>query len=213
MNSGILERIIADARYRANLGWGSPRRGHPEATIRAHIEELSLNLLAIEPQLSTDEFWKLTVLIHVHDTFKPDSHARRAGSVAPAILHPDSHASIARAFLAEFTDDPAMLAIVQYHDEPFALYRQWKHKGKYNEPRFKTLLSAIPDWDLFLAFVIIDGTTAGKATAATEAGLPATSEPRDWFLSAITQLVTTRWTVETVRMVEAARAEAQARGP
>lgn len=199
---------MADPRYLANLDWGSPRRGHPEATIRAHIEELSMNLLAIEPQLSTEEFWKLTVLIHVHDTFKPDSHARRVGpphKSPPTILDPDSHASIARAFLAEFTDDQSMLATVQYHDEPFALYRQWKHKGKLNVARFEELLKAIPDWDLFLAFVIIDGTTAGKSQAAQEAGLTSVTEPRDWFLSAISQQVTTRWTKETVEMVKAAR--------
>lgn len=202
-------RILGDSRYRANLDWGSPRKGHPEATIRAHIAELLVNLdilaNAMGPALSNEEYWKLAILIHVHDTFKPDSHTRRAGPVSPPILDPDSHASIARAFLAEFTDDPALLATVQHHDEPFALWVKWKSKGRYNVERFEALLRAIPDWDLFLAFVIIDGTTAGKSVAAHEAGLAVVTEPREWFLHELAGRVTTRWTVETVRMVESAR--------
>jgi hypothetical protein len=53
--------------------------------------------------------------------------------------------------------------MVQYHDEPFALYRQVESKGKYNQDRFNALLKAIKDWNLFLAFNIIDGCTAGKS--------------------------------------------------
>ena len=49
------------------------------------------------------------------------------------------------------------------HDEPFALYRQSESKGKYNQDRFNALLQAIRDWNLFLAFNIIDGCTAGKS--------------------------------------------------
>lgn len=203
----IFYRITGDTRYQANVDWGAPRKGHPEATIRAHILELEANLEAMRALLSEDELWKLQILIHVHDTFKPDSHARRPGSASPAILDPDSHASIARAFLAEYTDDPAMLATVQYHDEPFALYRHWKHKGKIKQARFEALLEAIPDWDLFIAFVIIDGTTAGKSLAAQEAGLSTVTEPREWFLTQIADRVTTRWTGETVRRMEQARGE------
>ncbi|CAN5226396.1 hypothetical protein BH11PLA2_BH11PLA2_21230 [soil metagenome] len=52
--------------------------------------------------------------------------------------------------------------MVQYHDEPFALWRQFESKGKYNAERFATLLKNIQDWNLFLAFNIIDGCTIGK---------------------------------------------------
>lgn len=205
----IYTSIVADARYRANLDWGQRRKGHPEATIRAHIEELTHNLFALRPQLSAEEYVKLTILIHVHDTFKPDSHARRSGRHAPAITDPDSHASLARAFLAEFTDDWPMLATVQFHDEPFALWRKTQRserpEGTNVAIRLGKLIDAIPDWDLFVAFLIIDGTTAGKSEAAREAGLSTVTDSREWFLHELAGRVTTRWTVETVRMVEAAR--------
>jgi hypothetical protein len=65
-------------------------------------------------------------------------------------------------FLVDFCDDPDMLAVVQYHDEPFALWRQFACRGKVNHERLNTLLSNIRDWNLFLAFTIVDGCTEGK---------------------------------------------------
>jgi len=101
----------------------------------------------------------LKLLIHTHDTFKGEAQQ------GVAITDHNSHASLARAYLQTFCDDPDLLAMVQYHDEPFALWRQFDAKGKYNQARFDALLSNIKDWNLFLAFNIIDGCTAGKDTA------------------------------------------------
>ena len=56
----------------------------------------------------------------------------------------------------------------------FALYRQFETKGKYNRERFDQLLAAVRDWNLFLAFNIIDGCTEGKSR-----------EPLRWFFGEI----------------------------
>src|SRR4051812_5872310 len=106
----MLDRITADERYRRNLDWGKPRKGHPEGSIRAHIAELERNLAALSSRLTDEQIDKLRILIHVHDTFKPDAVE------GARILDPRSHASLARAFLAEFTDDRELLTIVQFHD-------------------------------------------------------------------------------------------------
>ena len=58
--------------------------------------------------------------------------------------------------------------MVQSHDEPFALWRQWNHKGAYNVSRRDQLLARIEDWNLFHAFLIIDGCTEGKTRAPLE---------------------------------------------
>lgn len=155
----IFERMIRDPRYLARLDWGTPRPGHPEGTIRAHIAELERNLEKLRSRLSPEDYWKLKLLIHVHDTFKPDSHE------GVAIASPKSHASLAARFLAEYCADPDLVTIVQFHDEPFALYRQLQHRGAYNRDRLRHMLTAIQDWNLFLAFEIIDGCTAGKSRA------------------------------------------------
>ena len=169
--------ITSDPRYQRNLDWGKVRPGHPEGTIRAHIAELERNLERLREKLSETDCWRLKVLVHTHDTFKGEA---RPG--AP-IAAPNSHASLARAFLAEFCDDADMLAMVQYHDEPFALWRQFKLKGRFNEERLATLLASIRDWNLFLAFNIVDGCTEGKQR-----------DPLRWLFSQVAQRVESTFT-------------------
>jgi hypothetical protein len=113
-------------------------------------------LESLRPKVSETDYWRLKVLIHTHDTFKGE--AERGVPITAAT----SHASLACAFLAEFCDDTDMLAMVQYHDEPFALWRQFEAKGKFNQERLTALLASIRDWNLFLAFNIVDGCTEGK---------------------------------------------------
>src|SRR5262245_26292906 len=155
-HKAIFEAVISDPQYQKNLDWGEARPGHPEGTVRAHIAELEENLEALRPRLSEDDYWKLKILVHVHDTFK--AQAERG----VAITDPRSHASLARAFLGSYCDDPDLLVMMQYHDEPFALWRQVESKGKYDSARLAALLGRIKDWNLFLAFLIIDGCTEGK---------------------------------------------------
>ena len=152
----IFDIITNDPRYQRNLDWGATRPGHPEGTVRAHIGEVDRNLEALRHKLSETDYWKLRVLVHTHDAFK--------GEARPSvpITSPNSHASLARALLATFCDDADMLAMVQYHDEPFALWRQFESKGKCNQERLTALMAAIRDWNLFLAFNIVDGCTEGK---------------------------------------------------
>jgi hypothetical protein len=153
----IFDQLTADPRYQANLDWGAARPGHPEGSVRAHIAEIEQNLEMLRPKLRDGDYWKLKLLIHTHDSFKAVSQP------GVPISDPKSHASLARAFLAEYCSDADLLAMVQYHDEPFALYRQFQSKGKYNQERFDALTRAIRDWNLFLTFNIIDGCTVGKS--------------------------------------------------
>lgn len=173
---GIHESVIASPVLQRNLDWGQARPGHPEGTVRAHIAEIEPNLEAMRSRLSDDEYWKLKVIVWTHDSFKAEADK------GVAIAHPKSHASLARAFLAQFTDDADVLAIVQYHDEPFALWRQAESKGKYNAERFAAMLRNINDWHLFLAFNIVDGCTAGKGR-----------EPLRWLFREVAGKVTSRF--------------------
>jgi hypothetical protein len=157
ISSKAFDAVVADPRYLSNLDWGESRPGHPEGTVRAHIAELERNLATLRPRLDDEQYWKLKLLIHTHDSFKAEA---RPGA---AIADPDSHASLARAFLASHCDDADLLAMVQLHDEPFALFRQAKSKGTHNRDRFEALFHAIHDWNLFLAFCIVDGCTDGKS--------------------------------------------------
>ena len=152
----VLNRIISDPRYIKNIEYGIPRSGHPEGKVKYHIADLEKNLEKLAPQISQEQYWKLKFLIHVHDTFKAD-----AIPDSP-ILSPNSHASLARKFATEFTDDTDLLSMVQFHDVNFVLWLQFEVRGSYDQERFRSLLDTIQDWDLFLLFLIIDGSTQGK---------------------------------------------------
>lgn len=171
------DAITADPRYLRNLDWGEARPGHLEGTVRTHIAEIERSLESLRPKLTEEEYWKLKLLIHTHDSFKGESKP------GVAITDPASHASIARAFLATHFPNPDLQAMVQYHDEPFALYRQVESKGKYNQDRFNALLKAIENWNLFLAFNIIDGCTAGKSR-----------EPLRWLFREVASKVESKFT-------------------
>ena len=151
-----LQRIVSDPRYIKNIEYGEPRSGHPEGKVKYHIAELEENLEKLAPRISKDQYWKLKFLIHVHDTFKAD-----AIPDSP-ILNPRSHATLARKFAAEFTEDVDLLNMVQFHDVNFALWKQFEATDSYDVERLKILLDTISDWDLFLLFLIVDGSTAGK---------------------------------------------------
>lgn len=172
---------MADERYQRNLDWGKPRSGHPEGTVRAHIAEIEQNLERLKSRLSDTDYAKLKLVIHTHDSFKAE-----AKSNVP-ILDPDSHASLARSFLAEFCDDADLLMMVQLHDEPYALWQQVRSKGSYNTTRMQALLDQIQDWNLFLAFNIIDGCTLGKGR-----------EPLQWFLSEVAGNVNSNFTAADI---------------
>lgn len=152
----LLENVLQHPSYQENRAWGKPRPGHPEGSIAAHISELEANLQMLAVPEGSDEECKLKLLIHVHDTFKKDSKK------GVAIADPRSHASLARAFLADLGGDSDLLAMIWMHDEPYALYRQEQTRGSANPERVRQLLESIADWELFLKFVVIDGSTQGK---------------------------------------------------
>lgn len=151
-----LWRIRRSPAYRQAITWGSPRPGHPEGTIARHIEELESLTAAIPEPMSRRELARLRLLIHVHDTFK--GNARRGA----AILDPDSHASLARVFLAQYCGDRDLLAMTQFHDMPYSLYRNGRTRAARGEERMRMLAARIRDWSLFARFLSLDSSTSGK---------------------------------------------------
>jgi hypothetical protein len=158
-----LERAAAaDPELRAGLAWGKPRKGHPEGTIGAHVADL---LRAIErgdhPAPVRAE---LRFLALVHDAFK-----YRVQEWLPKTGE-NHHATRARRFAERFVDDERLLATIQYHDAPYAIWRKLQPRGKLDEGRFSSMIERVPDLELFLLFVELDGGTEGK-----------NPEPLRWF--------------------------------
>ena len=150
------DAMVLDPRYLNNLDTSIVADGHPNMTVRAHIAKIERNLEALGAKFTEREHWKQKLLIHSHDTFHNDAKP------GVSITNPKNHASLARDFLKEFCDSRRLLTIVQYHDEPLALWRQEQNQGRCNATRLEALLYNIRDWNMFLGFIIIDGCIDGR---------------------------------------------------
>jgi len=150
-----LERALTeDPELLAGLAWGKPRAGHPEGSVGAHVADL---LATIErddhpPERRT----QLRFLALVHDSFKYRVHEwlPKTGE--------NHHATRARRFAERFTDDERLLATIEFHDGPYAIWRKLRRRGKLDEERFSQMMERVPDRELFLLFIELDGSTEGK---------------------------------------------------
>jgi hypothetical protein len=150
-----LERAVTeDPELLAGLAWGKPRKGHPEGTVGAHVGDL---LGTIERDDHTGEpRSQLRFIALVHDAFKYRVHEwlPKTGE--------NHHAMRARRFAQRFTDDEQLLATIQYHDGPYAIWRKMRRRGSLDEGRFEDMMRQVPDAELFLRFIELDGSTEGK---------------------------------------------------
>jgi hypothetical protein len=150
-----LERAVAaDPVLTEGLAWGKPRPGHPEGTVGAHVADL----------LETIDRWgetgtrreELRFLALVHDSLKHSVQSWR-----PRVGE-NHHAMRARRFAERYTDDERLLATIEQHDRPYSLWRKARRRGRLDEDAFTHMIDRIPDMDLFLRFVELDGSTEGK---------------------------------------------------
>jgi hypothetical protein len=150
-----LERaLIADPELREGLEWGKPRSGHPEGSVGAHVAEL---LQTIDRWGETGERRaELRFLALIHDSMK-----YRVREWLPKV-GANHHAMRARRFAERYTDDERLLATIEHHDRPYALWRKLRRTGRTDEERLRRMIEDIPDADLFARFVELDGSTEGK---------------------------------------------------
>jgi hypothetical protein len=150
-----LERaLIADSVLQEGLAWGNPRRGHPEGSVGAHVADL---LETIERWGETGERREeLRFLALVHDSLKCAVQSWRPKTGE------NHHAMRARRFAERYTDDERLLATIEQHDRPYNLWRKIRRRGRTDEHAVSEMIDRIPDMDLFLRFVELDGSTEGK---------------------------------------------------
>jgi hypothetical protein len=96
---------------------------------------------------------ELRFLALVHDALK--HRVRPAAAYSPD----NDHAVLARRFAERYTDDPRLLETLELHDEPYFIWRTRTHGAR---EALEAVLARIPDLGLFLRFVELDGSTAGK---------------------------------------------------
>ena len=156
-------RIAADPEWQQGADWGTPRRGHPEGTVKQHIADVLAN---VEREAETpDERRRLRLAALVHDTFK-----FRAPEGSAPVGSPGHHGTHAAKFLARFVDDPELVGIVRWHDEAFAAALAHRHGRKRRaEERVKALVRRLgPALPLYAKFFRADNATGDKDRRSVE---------------------------------------------
>jgi hypothetical protein len=161
-------RVTEDPGLLEGLAWGKPRKGHPEGSIAAHVGDL---LERLDRQgVMGEERALMRFIVLVHDAFKNQVQEWRPRTGE------NHHAMRARRFAERYTDDERLLTTIELHDRPYGIWRKWRRTGWLDRKRLEDLLRRIPDPDLFLRFVELDGSTEGKRP-----------EPLEWFKEELRQ--------------------------
>jgi hypothetical protein len=152
----VLERAVAeDPALLRGLAWGTPRKGHPEGTVGAHVADLlgRLDRQREPPELRA----ALRFIALVHDAQKD-----RVRGWLPKTGE-NHHATRARRLAERYTDDERLLSTIELHDRPYAIWRRMRRTGRLDERRLERMLADVADPELFLRFVELDGSTEGKS--------------------------------------------------
>ena len=157
-----VERALAeDPELQEGMAWGEPREGHPEGAVGEHVGGLLGTLEGWdEPEPLRSE---LRFLALVHDAQK-----HRVQNWRPKTGE-NHHAMRARRLAERYTSDERVLATIEHHDRPYAIWRRLQRTGKDQDAQLDEMLAEIPDPKLFMRFVELDGSPEGKKP-----------EPVDW---------------------------------
>ena len=146
--------MTAEPELLKGLAWGQPRAGHPEGAVGIHVSHLLETL--DRSGITGEQREALRFMALVHDSFKYQVWER-----LPRIGE-NHHAMRARRFAERFTDDERILAAIELHDRPYALWRKLRRRGELDERAFERMTDRISDPELFLRFIELDGSTEGK---------------------------------------------------
>jgi len=155
--SPLERRIIADPDWITGASWGEPRSGHPEGVVGEHIAEVLANVSV--QATSSSERLDLRFLALVHDTFKYQVDRSRPR------VSPNEHGALAARFAARYTDHPALLTIIELHDDAYRAWRTGAVEGDWQQAteRASVLVDRLAgDVDLYLRFFRCDNRTGSK---------------------------------------------------
>jgi len=136
------------------LAWGEPRSGHPEGPVGRHVADLLRTIDDWGERGDRRRDLRLMALLH-------DSLKYRVRDWLPH-QGPNHHAACARRVAEGYVEDERLLAAIELHDRPYALWRRLRRTGRLDDGRFRAMLERVPDRALFLRFVELDGSTEGK---------------------------------------------------
>jgi hypothetical protein len=122
--------------------------------VGAHVADLLATIDSWEePQPRRGEL-RFVAIIHDALKFRVRNWLPKAGE--------NHHAMRARRFAERYTGDERLLTAIELHDRPYAIWRRTR-RGSAREGRaLERLRRRVPDEELFMRFVELDGSSEGK---------------------------------------------------
>jgi hypothetical protein len=153
-------QIIQNPEWQAGAMWGKPRFGHPEGKVLYHLEEVLENIERLEIDAETRLALRFVTL--THDNFK---YIEDRGCPRDWSRH---HSILARQFSEKYTDNQAILDVIELHDEAYYIWKMYRNplKKQAAQRRFEQLLFRLNDnVRLFYLFFKCDTQTGDKIQA------------------------------------------------
>lgn len=153
-------RIIKNTDWQAGVRWGKPRFGHPEGKVLYHIEEVLENVERLKTDPETRLALRLITITHDAFKYREDRSCPRDWS--------RHHSILARQFSEQFTDNQAILDVIELHDEAYYIWKMYRNplKKQAAQQRLETLLFRLNDnLELFYLFFKCDTQTGDKIQA------------------------------------------------
>lgn len=157
--SALEERIINDLEWQEGAGWGEPRRGHPEGAVIFHIAEVLQNINKLNG-ISELERAQLRIIALIHDSLKNEVDVRHPR------INENQHGMLARRFAEKYSQDDAVLRVIQLHD---AAYDAWRKRNEVGGERVLRLVDNLivdlgpENLNLYLLFYQCDNETGTKS--------------------------------------------------
>jgi hypothetical protein len=159
-------RVCADPAWVKGSLWGAPRPGHPEGTVALHVRDVLANIDRIAPRPDPDRE-RLRFIAIVHDSFKGDVDRSRPKTGE------NQHGMRARRFAEHYTDEAAVLDVLELHDDAYIAWRDGTRSGDWEQANARAyeLIDRLGEnLGLYMRFYRADNEVDGK-----------TSEHREWF--------------------------------
>jgi hypothetical protein len=150
-------RIIKNPDWQEGVMWGKPRFGHPEGKVLYHIEEVLENVERLKTDPKTRFALRFITLTHDSFKYREDRSCPRDWS--------RHHSILAREFSEQFTDNQAILDVIELHDEAYHIWKMHRNPlyKQAAQQRLEKLLFRLNDnIQLFYLFFKCDTQTGDK---------------------------------------------------
>ena len=154
-----LERtLLSVPEIQRGLQWGEPRFGHPEGAVALHVREVLDNIDRI-PNLDATEREQLRLIGITHDAFKYAEDRSRPRDWSK------HHGVLARRFLETYTNQQAVLDVIETHDDAYYHWLAFAKNG--NSSNIEKLFNRVGYcMRLYYLFFKCDTQTGDKTQAS-----------------------------------------------